>query len=420
LARVDFGEDQRKVIALLLLGLLIRESFSFWTGHPTDFELWVRIGYALNHGGNPYGVLQPAPGLSFANVFGDLNAPTIAYLPFWPILAGAIYLLYSSIGWNNRFFYYFLLKQPVIFGDVALAYLMFSYVYSKKPGGSALWVLSFWLFSPFTIIISSIWGMFDSIAISLVFLSVMSTTEVKKVLWAGLGIFVKSIPVIYAAPSTMKRLRDASFAFISIGLAGILSLTTFVIMRWPLSIATATLESTAFKGGWSMSAWDAIFYLNYLGLLPTLNSLVYRTLGIIWVPALIGFTWMAIKRFGTQREYGLIQSLLVCTLTFLIFKAQVAEQYGLYLFALGTVDVAVWNPARRSLLLTSMFVALVYLIMNNYFLVRFLSPIYPGFVNFENTMYNAIGPIRYAADLLAGTVFTCLNIKYLAKVLKGT
>jgi hypothetical protein len=295
---------------------------------------------------------------------------------------------------------------------------MFSYVYSKKPGRTAFWVLSYWLFSPFTIILSGVWGMFDSIAICLVFLSVMSSTQARKVLCAGLGIFVKSIPVIYAAPSTMKRLRDVLFAFGSIGLAGLLSLTTFIVMGWPLSIAAATLESTAFKGGWSMSAWDALAYLNYVGFLPSFDSLVSRTLGIIWIPVMIGFTWIAIKRFGTRREYGLIQSLLVCTLVFLIFKAQVTEQYALYLFALGAVDVAIWNPERRSLLLTSMFVALIYLIVNNYFLVRFLSPIYPGFVNFEGTMYNTIGPLRYAADFLAGTAFTCLNIKYLGHVLK--
>jgi hypothetical protein len=189
-------------------------------------------------------------------------------------------------------------------------------------------------------------------------------------------------------------------------------------MRWPLSIATATLESTAFKGGWSMSAWSVIFYLNYLGVLPALGPLAYRTLGIIWVPALVAFTWIAIRRFGPQREYGLIQSLLVCTLVFLIFKARVTEQYALYLFALGAVDVAVWNPARRSLLLTSMFVAMIYLIVNNYFLVRFLSPIYPGFINFESTLNDTIGPIRNAVDFLAGTAFTCLNIKYLSKVLR--
>jgi hypothetical protein len=372
----------------------------------------------MTHGGDPYGVLPVVSGLSFANVFGPLNEPTIAYPPFWPLLTGLIYILYSTIGWDNRFFYYFLLKQPIILGDVGLAYLMFSFVCSRKPEKNALWVLGFWLFSPFTIIISGIWGMFDSIAVSFVFLSMMSTGQSKKVLWEAIAIFAKSIPVIYAAPAMMSRLRDVWYALLSIGIAALLSVITFLIMRCPLSAATGTLASTAFKGGWSMSAWDVFVYMNYLGLLPALSVRVYETLGILWVPALIVFTWVAFKRFGTRGEYGLIQSFLVCTLIFLIFKARVTEQYALYFFAIGAVDVAVWNQARKWTLLASVVVALIYLVMNNYFLIRFLSPVYPGFVNFENSMSVAIGPIRYAVTVLTGTLFTCLNVKYLGDVLR--
>jgi hypothetical protein len=167
-----------------------------------------------------------------------------------------------------------------------------------------------------------------------------------------------------------------------------------------------------------MSAWDVVTYLNYLGYLPALSVQVYETLGLLWVPVLLVFTWIAVKRFGTQGEYGLIQSFLVCTLTFLIFKARITEQYALYLFALGAIDVAVWNPARKSTLFATLVVALIYLIVNNYFLVRFLSPVYPGFVSFENSMSLTIGPIRYAATFLTGTAFTCLNIKYLADVFR--
>jgi hypothetical protein len=189
-------------------------------------------------------------------------------------------------------------------------------------------------------------------------------------------------------------------------------------MRWPLSLATATLASTALKGGWSMSAWDVLPYLNYLGLFPSPSVQVYETLGILWVPALIVFTWISVKRFGAKGEYGLVQSFLVCTLTFLIFKARVTEQYALYLFAMGAIDVALWNQARKSTLLGSVMVALIYLIINNYFLIRFLSPVYPDFVNFENAMSTTIGPIRYAVTFVTGTLFTCLNIKYLVDVLR--
>ena len=416
------GMLPRRLLTLLFLGLLIREVFSFWTGHPSDFELWVRMGYAMAHGGDPYGVLSPVPGLSFANDYSTTNAPTIAYLPFWPLVTGFIYLTYSLVGVNNRFIYYFLLKQPIIFGDVSLGYLLYSYVSSRKPGSAGFWVLSFWLFSPFTIIISGIWGMFDSIAICLLILSVSSVGQFRRAIWTGLAIFVKSVPIIFAAPMTIKSLKsikDVSAFVATIGLPVILSVATFAIIGWPLSTVSTTLASTAGKGGWSMSIWSAFPYLNYLGLLPPVLQNVYGTLGLVWIPAMGVFTCIAIRRFRTETDAGLFQALIVCALVFLVFKAQVAEQYALYLFALAAIDVALWNPQRKRLLFASMIVALIYLVVNNYFLVRFLSPVYPNFVDFERAIYNVIGSVRYAINLLTGTAFTVLNVKYLLDVLTG-
>jgi len=414
------GSQQGKVLGLLIAGLAIREVFSFWTGHPTDFELWVRLGYAMNHGGDPYGVLPPVPGLSFANAFSSGNGPTIAYLPFWPLVTALIYLIYSVIGMNDRYVYYFLLKQPTILGDVVLAYLLYSYVASRRNDSQGIWALSFWLFCPFTIIISGVWGMFDSIAICFIIISASSIDQVRRALWTGIAIFVKSIPVIFSAPMTIKNLRSIKGIAVflaSLGIPILLSAVTFAIMGWPISIVGSTLASTAGKGGWSMSIWGALFYLDYLGLLPAWPSYVFSALGLIWIPALVVFTLIAIKRFRTETDYGLFQALITCTLVFLIFKARVTEQYALYLIALSIVDVALWNPKRKPLLFATVIVAMIYLVMNNYFLVRFLSPIYPNFVGFENAMSAAIGPIRYAINFLTGAAFTGLNAKYLVELL---
>jgi hypothetical protein len=410
------SSENRRVITLLLVGLAVREVFSFWTGHPNDFELWVRLGYAVNHGINPYGVLPPVPGLSFTDIFGGRNSPTIAYLPFWPLLTGLIFAGYSLTGFNDRFLYYFLLKQPPILGDVALAYLLFAYVRARKPGASAMWALKFWLFCPFMIIISSIWGMFDSIAICFVILSMMTASEIPKVVWTALGTFAKSVPVIYVLPITVKHLRDTWAAFASLALTAGLSLIVVAVMGWRMPVVASTIGSTAVKGGWSMSAWDAFTYLTFVGLIPSLTSTSYRVLGFLWVPVLLVSTWFAIRRFGGKPEDGLVQALLVCTLVFLIFKAQVTEQYALYLFALAALDVAVWHKERNTLVIVTMTVTLIYLVVNNFFLVRFLAPIYPGFQNFENSLYEVIGQARYAAHVACGVAFTCLNIKYLMAV----
>ena len=88
----------RKIGALLLLGVLVREAFSFWTGHPYDFELWVRTGYWVARGVNPYGTISFAPGVSFVDRHRRRWGATIAYLPFWPLLLAGLYKVYAFLG----------------------------------------------------------------------------------------------------------------------------------------------------------------------------------------------------------------------------------------------------------------------------------------------------------------------------------
>jgi len=417
--RIDSGLGHNKVAITLFLGLLVREIFSFWTGHPFDFELWVRLGYAMVHGGDPYGLLPPVLGLSFANVYSSQNSATIGYLPFWPILTGLLYLVYSTVGFGNRFVYYFLLKQPMILGDLALAYLLFSYVSTRTAKQDIpIWALCFWLFSPFTIILSGIWGMFDSIAMSFIMISIMTTNFAKRGFWTGLGIFAKSLTIIYAIPTTFGRTRNWWPVILAVALPTLASVLTITGMGWSLSTAMGTLASTIGKGGalGSMSVWDVLAFLFYLGIHPPLSQEAYRILGFIWIPAVAAFTILAYRKLGFGTDYGLVQSMLVVTLAFLIFKARVTEQYSIYLVALSVLDVALWNPQRKRLLIATMVTALVYLILNNYFLVRFLSPIYANYPEFENAL-SRIEPIRVNLLLVSGIVFTWLNIRYLISIL---
>jgi len=409
-----------KATITLLLGFAVRECFSFWTGHPSDFELWVRLGYAMNHGGNPYGVLPFVPGLSYANVFSVGNTATIAYLPFWPLVTGLMYALYAATGIQNRFLYYFLLKQPPIIGDVVVGYLLYSYVSSRATSSAGFWALSTWLLSPFTILISSVWGMFDSIAIALMLASIMTCSGLKRPIWISLAVFAKSIPIIYAAPLTLRRHTRPTdlIAFaVAVALPVTFSVATFMAMNWPFSVASATLGSTIAKGGGSMSIWDILYFLNYLGLF-VLQPATYAALGLVWIPAVVILTVVGIRRFAGKSDPELVQILLVCTLVFLVFKAQITEQYALYFFALATIDIALWHPGRGRMLFASIAVATIYLIVNNYFLVRFLSPVYPGFVSFEEVVQVQFGLTRSVIDLLLGTAFTSLNLRYLTAVWK--
>jgi hypothetical protein len=251
-------------------------------------------------------------------------------------------------------------------------------------------------------------------------LAAIANSEFRRSVWAGWAVFVKSIPVIYAAPMTLKwpiSGKGLLALIAAFALPSLISAAIFLVMKWPLSTVSSTLISTVGKGGSSMSIWDVFYYLVSVGwsFIPTG---IYGPLGFVWIPATAGFTVVAIWLFRSETDHGLFQALLVCTLAFLIFKARITEQYALYFFSLAAVDVALWHPERKRLLIASVAVAMIYLVMNNLFLVRFLSPVYPGFGSFEGMVYSIIGSTNYTVNFLSGVAFTGLNAKYLVEIFR--
>jgi hypothetical protein len=412
------GENIKEIRGTLILGILLREVFSFWTGHPFDFELWVRMGYSIVHGQNPYLLSHVAPGLTFATDFGVGATPTIAYLPFWPLATAFIYVLYADLGIANRFFYYFMLKQPIIFGDVWLGYLIFSFVRAHNPRVSK-WAARFWLLNPYAIILSGIWGMFDSLAMGFVLVAIRARKETGRTLNSAMAIFVKSIPVIYTVPLVLKTRRGWWALILAVMIPGALTLLVLSVFNWSLSVAVQTLVSTMPKGGETMSAWDSLFFLSANNLLPNWVYPYLSLLGSIWIPAVAISIILAYKRFGVSSTGAVIQSLLLITCVFLIFKAQVNEQYAVYILALGVLDVAVWHPQRKRLLSLMLISALAFLVVNNLLLIRFLQPIYSQATTLEANLIARAFWVRFDTKLLLGVMFTVSVALYLASLLRG-
>ncbi len=272
-----------RVRTVLLLGIAVREAFSFWTGHPFDFEIWVRTGYWVVRGLSPYAPLPFAPGVSFANDFGNGNNAAIGYLPFWPLLLGAIYEVYSVLGSGNPLVYYFLLKQPVILADVAMGYLLFSYI-RRKNEGIAPKVLALWLFSPVTIIISAIWGTFDSMSMLCVMMALLAPAGRVRSAWDGVAAFVKSIPVIFVLPISYSRENRWANLALALGIPVLSTVLIVYLAGWPVTgqhyTVLTTLENTLQVYGYPLSLWGTWVFLSNLNVLP--NSVFLWVLG--WPP----------------------------------------------------------------------------------------------------------------------------------------
>jgi hypothetical protein len=366
---------------------------------------------------SPYGVLPEAPGLSFANIYSGASESTIGYLPFWPLILAGIYKLYTVVGFGDRLVYYFLIKQPLIAGDLLLGYLISRYAQARRPDTSNA-ILAFWILSPLTIIISSIWGMFDSLAMCFVIAGLAAGNGTVRSVSEGIAIWAKSIPLIYAIPFAFSGPKKIRNIIISLGIPTAATVATILLLGWPLGTAISTLGSTVDKGGESLSGVGVVFYLQIFNLVETWPPLVLEVVEYLWVPVLLVATMLSYRWFGFTTEKGLVQSLIFCTIAFMVFKAQVNEQYSIYLLALILLDVGVWSPGRKWLYVGITAVVMVFLFVNNPEFVRFLSPIDPQAANLDTQLTATWGDTRYIVLMGSSMAFVALNIAYAAIMVK--
>jgi len=419
-----------RVRTLLALGIAVREVFSFWTGHPFDFEIWVRTGYWVARGVSPYSGMPLAPGLSFANDFGGPGLhPAIGYLPFWPLLLAAVYELFSAVGSGNRFVYYFMLKQPMILADVLVAFLLFLYIRRQNPD-LAPKVMALWLFSPFTIILSAIWGNFDSMAMLFVMLALLAPAGKARSAWDGIGIFVKSIPILYIFPLSHSREKRVVNFLIALGIPTLATAIVVLLTGWPIGASCfltkcpsdtvlTTLGSTLNKNSFPLSLWGTLLYLNKLNVVSTSTvSSIFSWGGYLWIPAALIASLLASRWYGFASDRSVVQSMLLVTLSFLLIRGQVNEQYTIYLLALLLIDASLWTPKRMRLFYAVSVVIIAATVTNNFLLIRFLSPVYPNALQLEANLVGPISSLKSAIQYIEGLSFCALNIWYMAALIK--
>lgn len=408
----------RRASLLLLAGLAIREAFSFWTGNPYDFEVWVRTGAAVARGQNPYNSFwPPVPGTSFA----FLNEPLApaAYPPFWPAIAGLLYSLWEHVGGGNRFVLYFLLKQPTILGDVATAVLLGRTV--RAWGGSpeaADRAQTFWALFPYAIVISGIWGQIDPILVALLLFVLGLGTTAGRTVAEGVGVFVKWLTAIFA-PLEFFREKGARrlYAGLVLIVPLLLTIAAFVAEGWSLTGIEATTTSQAHGGGGGMNL--AAFFDNpavaaYLLARPLLlDAVTYAWLPAVVLGGLLGARWCRGSSPGRE-----LRAMLFVTTLFMALRWGLYEQYMLYVFALLYLDVVVFHPGRARLLLLLIVEAATFLLVNNDLGIWFASPLDGAAFTYSVHLDQAttLGAVR-ADALLVIAVLVTLTLVQLAVAL---
>ncbi len=403
-------------VKTLLGALLVREAFSFWTGHPFDFESWVRTGFVVASGHNPYSAFwAPVPGASFA--YRDQNLTSAAYLPFWPVLLGGLYRLWEAVGANNRFVLYFLLKQPGILADVGTAYLL--YRLTERWTGSvasAQSILAFWSFFPYAILITAVWGQFDSIVVVILLGLLYARGPLERNLLDGLGILVKWVTVIFVPLEIFRERGWRRLTFlVALALPLAVTIVVFAAEGWSLQgFGTQGIGSVALsqsKGGGLGMSYS--FLLSLPGVSGALRHVPFFFAGAqyVWVPGVVVAGWGAARWLVGPDPRSELRAMLLVVAVFLLLRWGSYEQYFLYLFSLFALDVAVFRPGRRRLFVFTTTVAFADLLVNNDLGIRFLAPIVSGVTGFTtqidaNDSYGLVRTIALA--VLAGAMTVTL------------
>jgi len=199
-------EMDKRLLAIVAVSLIVRLAVAPFFGHPIDMFTWLKAGEMTAY----YGI----------NVYQVEEIPNYpwgfyAYPPIWLYWTSLSSLLYGLA--QNLNVFAFFVKLPIILSDIIIGLILYKFVILLKNDKSlATKISALWFLNPLPIFISSIWGMFDSIAALLGFASVYHMFKGRyrlSALLLGIGISVKIFPGLLILPILLyiKRTQDIGF-----------------------------------------------------------------------------------------------------------------------------------------------------------------------------------------------------------------
>jgi len=196
----------KRLLTIVAVSLIVRLAVAPFFGHPIDMFTWLKAGEMTAY----YGI----------NVYQVEEIPNYpwgfyAYPPLWLYWTSLSSLLYGLV--QNLNIFAFFVKLPIILSDILIGLIIYKFVILLKNDKSlATKISALWLLNPLPIFISSIWGMFDSIAALFGFASVYYMFKGRyrlSALLLSVGISVKIFPGLLILPILLyiKRTQDTDF-----------------------------------------------------------------------------------------------------------------------------------------------------------------------------------------------------------------
>ena len=344
LSKLKYREllDVRWVIPL---GVALRVMLSLFTSHAYDMEIWkfaVRTFYERGE----------------ITLFSNWTSPPIFYFVliffYFPYA-----LLYYYIGFSDwRIFYHpvravesLFIKLPMIIADVFIFILLMKIIQHMRPSLSkkhTVFLSCLYFLNPYVIMSSSVWGMFDALAMMFIVAGIYMWVK-ERYLLAGLLFAISACtkwigvaPLLFGTIILLHS-RRLKTAIIMATTSVIVILSVFIL---PFIITNQTayiLEVLAFRlgKGSDVITWHGITYLEYFMLqnvfyiLPNwlVSNYFFIFFGVFGV-----LLFLIITRSSPQSHraeaFTLIKSTLLAFLAFYLTYHRINQQFFLWSIAL--------------------------------------------------------------------------------------
>jgi hypothetical protein len=225
--------------------------------------------------------------------------------------------------------------------DVAIALLIFLYLYRSKPMKESLHGGLLYAVNPIPVFVSAYHGQFDAIPSLFLLLAVVMTSKSNFLAggWLGLGILSKSWPVL-ALPSLWAKAKEWRRRLLLLGgtaLAPLIGLGAYLLL---FQAQARTVLSRALGYNWGVGVWGYTYLFRLLSILKTEHTEAFTWLvqnGRYLTLTALGLVWLL-----KARKEPLAESVLTILVTFFAVTHAFSIQYLMWV-----VPFAVLNQAYR-------------------------------------------------------------------------
>ncbi|MEM0481427.1 MAG: hypothetical protein QXM16_00850 [Nitrososphaerota archaeon] len=295
----------------VFISVLLQLALAFFFAHGYDFRVNYLAGRNIVLGLSPYqgGYLEGPLAVGYGPYVQGLGET-----PLWALYAGLAYI--ASAG--NLFLFNLILKIPIIIANVALSFL------TMKKGGDSF----FFLYNPYLLLVSAVWGKPDNVAVLLAVASITILHRYYGSLSVAVSVMIKPLALVMAPSFILAWWKEKEKIFIAFVALVLMFFTPFVLLNWRLETVVYGFPNW-FRSVGGISPFDFVEAVYGTSTVPTwLEPISYLS-----AVSLAVMVMLAIKRPPTSID-GIFRLGLVSASLFFSLRPWVSEQNLLIILSL--------------------------------------------------------------------------------------